>query len=101
MNFQYFVVTLRLFVLTHDKDLRSENESSPRRSVTSVTTSSTRSRQRRSGRGLAILLWKPYLLYEDVRELKRQKSYEISRFLNFLNEFSIFRGDAPAFRTNT
>ena len=29
---------------------------------------------------------------------KSQKSFKNSRFLNFLNEFSIFRGDAAAFR---
>ena len=67
MNFQYFVVTLRLFVLTRDKDLRSENESSPRRRVTSVT-ALPNAVYGRIGPGLAILLWKPYLLCEDVRE---------------------------------
>ena len=70
MNFQYFVLTLRLFVLTRDRDLRSENESSPRRRVTSVTTRGNGFSHLENCPGLAILLWKPYLLYEDVREPK-------------------------------
>ena len=108
MNFQYFVVTRRLFVLTRDKDLRSENESSPRRRVTSVTAlpNAVYGRPDRPGVG--------YITLETLSSLRRcpgtlragaapksLKSFKILRFLNFLNKFSIFRGDAPAFRTKT
>ena len=97
MNFQYFVVTLRLFVLTRDKDLRSGNESSPRRRVTSVTALPNAVYGRLDRPGVALLIWKPYLLYEDVREhcalaqrSQTPKSSDFQCFLNFDINFQYF-----------
>ena len=60
INFQYFVVTLRLFVLTRDKDLRSENETSVRWILAYVTSFPTRSGHFSLGTGAPLLISKPF-----------------------------------------